>query len=152
LLHHNPAHFEDGLMGKAWIIKAWIILGGAAVVVVAGYASGFFHYFALGFVESRRAVAEGHAGLPSCDTETGLANARNVINTIPNLKRLGITALGISNARNSAATASEVDCEAVVALSNSMKGPVHYSFVRDASVGGPFLVKANIDGARLEKF
>ena len=132
--------------------KRWILLGVIAVVVVAGYASGFFHSFAVGFVESRRATSEGHKGLPSCDTETGLANAKNVINGIPRLKQFGITALGISNAKNSSTTESEVDCEGVVALSNSMKGPVRYSFVKDASLGGPFLVEAKLDADHLEKF
>jgi hypothetical protein len=133
--------------------KRWIILGAiAVVVVVAGYASGFFHSFAVGFVEARRGVSEGHSGLPSCDTETGLANAKNVINSIPRLKQLGVTALGISNTKNSSATQSQVDCDGVVALSNSMKGPVHYSFIKDASIGGPFLVKAKIDADHLEKF
>jgi hypothetical protein len=132
--------------------KRWILLGVIAVIVVAGYISGFFHSLAVGFVESRRSASEGHKGLPSCDTETGLANAKNVINGIPRLKQFGTAALGISNAKNSSITESEVDCEGVVALSNSMKGPVRYSFVKDASLGGPFLVKAKLDADHLEKF
>ena len=135
-------------MGKRWMI----LFGVIAVAAVAGYTSGFFNYFAAGFIESRRAVSEGHKGLPSCDTETGLANAKNVINGIPKFKQLGITALGISNAKNSSSTETEVDCEGVVALSNSMKGPVRYSFVKDASLGGPFLVRAAVDTGHLEKF
>ena len=132
--------------------KHWIVLGLAAVAVVAGFASGFFHNAAVGFVEARRAVLEGHSGLPSCDTETGLANARNAVNSIPGLKQLGVTALGISNAKNSSTTEGKVECEGLVTLSNAMKGPVHYSFAKDSSVDGPFLVRANIDADHLEKF
>jgi hypothetical protein len=120
--------------------------------VATGYASGLFHGFARGFAESRRAVSEGHSGLPSCDTETGLANAKNVINGIPQLKQLGITAVGISNTKSSSASQSEVDCEGVVALSNSTKGPLRYSFIKDASIGAPFLVKAAVDINHLDKF
>lgn len=122
-------------MGKHGTIVLGVIAV-IAVVVAAGYRSGFFHGFAQGFVESRRAASEGHKGLPSCDTETGLANAKNVVNGIPKFKQLGITALGINNPKNSSTTESEVDCEGVVALSDSTKGPVRYSFVKDASLGG----------------
>ena len=135
-------------MGKLWIILGVVV----AAAVVAGYTSGFFHYFAVAFVESRRAASEGHKGLPSCDTETGLANAKNVINGIPRFNKLGITALGISNTKNSSATQVEVDCEGVVALSDSTKGPVRYSFIKDGSIDGRFLVKAKVDVAHLEKF
>ena len=131
--------------------KGWIILGLVAFAVVTGYESGFFRGFARGFAESRRAVAEGHSGLPSCDTDTGFANAKNVINGIPQLKQLGITAVGISNVKTSSTSQSEVDCEGVVALSNSTKGPLRYSFRKDASIDASFLVKAAVDISHLDK-
>ena len=131
--------------------KRWIVLG-VAVAVVVGYASGFFHDLAVGFVEQRRAVREGHSGLPSCDTETGLANAKNAVSGIPSLKQNDITVLGISSVTNSSATNEKVECDATVTLSNAMRGPVHYSFAKDSSVDGPFLVRANIDADHLEKF
>jgi hypothetical protein len=124
--------------------KLWIGLGAAAVVGVVGFTSGFFPSFAKGFNEARRSASEGHPGLPSCDTETGLANARNAINNIPPLKKAGITALGISDAKSSLATETEVQCDGMVTLSNQMKGPVHYTFAKEPSVGGPFLVRAVI--------
>jgi hypothetical protein len=128
--------------------KLWIGLGAAAIVGVVGFTSGFFPSFAKGFTkgfnEARRSASEGHPGLPSCDTETGLANARNAINNIPPLKKAGITALGISDAKSSLATETEVQCDGMVTLSNQMKGPVHYTFAKEPSVGGPFLVRAVI--------
>jgi hypothetical protein len=132
-----------------------IVLGVVVVVtaaVVAGYASGFFHGFAVAFDESRRAVQEGHQGLPSCDTESGLANAKAVVNSIPALKQFGVIALGISNAKSSSTSNDKVECDGTVILSNAMKGPVHYSFAKDSSVDAPFLVRANIDTDHLEKF
>jgi hypothetical protein len=122
--------------------KRWIVFGVIVAAVVVGYASGFFHSFAVAFVEGRRSVVEGHWGLPSCDTETGLGNAKGAINNIPTLKQLGITALGINNANAGSTTDSKIECEGVVTLSNGMRGPVYYSFAKDTSVDAPFLVRA----------
>jgi hypothetical protein len=63
--------------------KRWIVLGVLLAAVVIGWASGFFHGFATSFVKSRRAVLEGHRGLPSCDSETGLLNAKAAITARP---------------------------------------------------------------------
>jgi hypothetical protein len=133
--------------------KRWIVLGVlVAAAMVVGYASGFFRGFAVAFVEARRAVLEGHHGLPSCDTESGLANAKAAINNSPLLKQNGVTALGISNAKTSSTTEAKIECEGVVTLSNAMRGPVRYSFAKDSSVDAPFLVRAMIDPDKLERF
>jgi hypothetical protein len=139
---------------QGWVMsKFWIAVGAAAAVGVIGFTSGVFPGFARGFTkgftEARRSASEGHSGLPSCDTETGFANAKNAINNIPPLKKAGITALGISDAKSSSASKTEVQCDGVVTLSNQMKGPVHYSFAKDPSIAGPFEVRAVI--SRLDK-
>jgi hypothetical protein len=75
--------------------KLWIGSGVAMVVAIAAYASGFVTAFTRSFAESRRSVLEHHPGIPSCDTETGLVNAKAAIDNSPLLKTNGITALAI---------------------------------------------------------
>jgi hypothetical protein len=132
--------------------KRWIVLGVLFAAVVVGWASGFFHGFTTSFVESRRMVLEGHRSLPSCDSETGLFNAKAAINSSPLLKQYGVIALGISDAKASSVSDKGVECEGMVTLSSAARGPIHYSFTKDPSVDAPFLVKAKIDLDKLEKF
>ena len=129
--------------------KGWIIVGIALVAVFFGWASGFFHGFNQSFWESRQAVLEGHPELPSCETETGLANAKAAINATPLLKNLGITAIGIRDVKTSSTAKTRVECQGQVLLSNFTKGPIEYSFTKDPSVE-PFLIKAKIEPEKLE--
>jgi hypothetical protein len=132
--------------------KGWIIVGVALVAVGVGWTSGFFQGFTRAFWESRQAVLEGHQGLPSCETETGLANAKAAINAAPLLKQFGITALGISDVKTSSTAETRVECQGQVILSSGKKGPIEYSFTKDPSVDAPFLVKAKIEPEKLVGF
>src|SRR5258705_11739179 len=132
--------------------KRWIVVGILLVAIVVGYMTGFFQAFAISFGDRRREVLEGHWGLPRCDSETGLANAKAAINNSPLLKQYGVTALGISDAKTSSTSATRVECEGMVTLSSAARGPVHYSFAKDSSVDAPFLVRAKIEPDKLERF
>jgi hypothetical protein len=68
--------------------KRWIVVGILLVAIVVGYMTGFFQAFAISFADRRREVLEGHWGLPSCDSETGLANAKAAINNSPLLSSM----------------------------------------------------------------
>ena len=134
-------------MRRRWIVVICLLL----VVITTGCVTGFFHNFAVSFSESRRAVLEGHRDLPSCDSESGLANARTVIDDIPILKQNGVTVLGISDAKPRSTTESDVECDGIVTLSSAVRGPVHYSFAKDPAIQ-PFLVRAKIDQDELKEF
>jgi hypothetical protein len=130
--------------------RLWIGLGVVLVVAVTAYASGFATAFTRSFAESRKAVLEHHPGIPSCDTETGLANAKAAMDNSPLLKTSGISTLAIRSAKTSSSSESRVECEGEVILSSSQKGPISYSFTKDPSVNAPFLVQAKIDPDSLQ--
>jgi hypothetical protein len=130
--------------------RLWIGLGVVLVVAAAAYASGFATAFTRSFAESRKAVLEHHPGIPSCDTETGLANAKAAMDNSPALKSSGISVLAIRSAKTSSSSESRVECEGEVILSSSQKGPISYSFTKDSSVNVPFLVWAKIDADSLQ--
>jgi hypothetical protein len=102
--------------------KLLIGLGAVLIVAAAAYASGSIDAFTRSFTESRKSVLEGHQGIPSCDTETGMANARAAIDNSPLFKKNGISALAISGAKTSLSSENRVECEGEVILSNSLKG------------------------------
>ena len=93
---------------------------------------------------------EHHPGLPSCDTETGLANAKAAMDNSPLLKTNGVSTLAIRNVKTSSSSETRVDCEGEVILSSSRKGPISYSFIKDPTVNEPFLVQAKIDPESLQ--
>src|ERR1700683_5581731 len=125
--------------------KLWIGLGVMLVIAVAADASWFMTDFARSFSESRKAVLEHHPGLPSCDTETGLLNAKAAMDNSPLLKTNGVSAIAIRNDKTSESSESRVDCEGEVILSSARKGLISYSFIKDPTVNAPFLVQAKID-------
>jgi hypothetical protein len=122
--------------------KLLIGVGVVLIIAAVAYASGSLNGFTRSFTESRKSVLEGHQGIPSCDTETGLANARAAIDNSPLLKKNAISALAISSPKTISSSEDRVECEGDVLLSDVRKGPISYSFTKDPAIGAGFFVRA----------
>jgi hypothetical protein len=132
--------------------KLLIGVGVVLIIAAVAYASGSLNGFTRSFTESRKSALEGHPALPSCDTETGLAYAREAIGNSPLLKRNGAYALMISSPKTSASSEDRVECEGDVLLSDVRKGPISYSFTKDPAIGAGFFVRAKIDPDKLQHY
>jgi hypothetical protein len=124
-------------MGKFWLVL--IVL--AAIGAVA-YYSGFID----SFVEAFDSSFHGHAGLPSCDSLHGKADATKAIDNAPFAKANNLNIIALTNPKTITVSAVKVQCQATAILNVGKQVVIDYSFAKDASFSeGQYYVQSSLE-------
>jgi hypothetical protein len=119
--------------------KATIALATIAVLAVVLYSTGFMD----GFTENFAAAREGHAWLPTCESQHGQDFAKHATDNSPVAKQGGITVVLVSDVKKVSASAEKVECTSTVLFSDNTHGTMDYIFTKEPSQRtGQYLVRA----------
>jgi hypothetical protein len=125
--------------------KVMITLAGMAVLAVVLYFTGFAGGFAEGFVTSRDAVLEHHAGLPTCESQHGQDDAKRASNDSPLAKQTGVAIVLMSDVKKVSISTDKVECSATAFLNDGKKGTMAYSFEKVASLAsGQYYIHSKV--------